>query len=127
MAEKEAKFRFVNYQILESSIKIDSDQVPNQKLQVDFEQTIGVDDGERKMRLLFSTKIQDENAFVSLFVRAEGFFEFDVDLPEEHKDVFFKANAPAILFPYIRSYITTLTALSGIPPIILPTLNLSQR
>ena len=35
-------------------------------------------------------------------------------------------NAPAILFPYIRAYISNITALGGIAPIILPTLNLES-
>ncbi len=35
-------------------------------------------------------------------------------------------NAPAILFPYIRSYISTLSTLSGLSPIVLHTLNLTS-
>ena len=38
---------------------------------------------------------------------------------------FLYLNAPAIMFPYLRAYISSLTALSGINPITLPTLNLS--
>ena len=53
-----------------------------------------------------------------------GIFEFDEDLT--NKQLFFSQNAPAILFPYIRAYISALTALSGIPTITLPTLNLSK-
>ena len=37
----------------------------------------------------------------------------------------FFVNAPALLFPYIRAYISTLTNLSGFDPINLPTLNMS--
>ena len=39
---------------------------------------------------------------------------------------YFYTNAPAILFPYIRAYISTLTNLSGYKPINLPTLNLTS-
>jgi len=39
---------------------------------------------------------------------------------------FFYINAPALLFPYVRAYISTLTNLSGFEPINLPTLNMTK-
>lgn len=39
---------------------------------------------------------------------------------------YFAVNAPAILFPYIRAYISLLTSLSGVGTVLLPTLNLSS-
>ncbi len=127
MAEKEAQFRFVNYRITESAIQIDPEREPNDELEVNFEQTIGVHETENRMRLLLNTTISDKDSVLSIAVKAEGFFEFDTELDEEMKDGFFNQNAPAILFPYIRAYISTLSTLSGLKPIILPTLNLSQR
>jgi preprotein translocase subunit SecB len=79
------------------------------------------------MRLVLDTSISDKNNALSIAVKAEGYFEFDEGLSEDMKEGFFNANAPAILFPYIRAYISTLSTLSGIKPIVLPTLNLSQR
>ena len=127
MAEKVAQFRFVNYRITESAIQIDPEREPNDELEVNFEQTIGVHETENRMRLLLNTTITDKDSVLSMAVKAEGFFEFDSELDEEMKDDFFNTNAPAILFPYIRAYISTLSTLSGLKPIILPTLNLSQR
>lgn len=127
MAEKVAQFRFVNYRITESAIQIDPEREPNDELEVNFEQTIGVHETENRMRLLLNTSITDKDSVLSIAVKAEGFFEFDSELEEEMKDDFFNTNAPAILFPYIRAYISTLSTLSGLKPIILPTLNLSQR
>lgn len=127
MAEKEAQFRFVNYRINESAIKLDPEVEPSDELEVNFEQTIGVHETENRMRLLLNTSISDKNNALSIAVKAEGYFEFDEELSEDMKEGFFNANAPAILFPYIRAYISTLSTLSGIKPIVLPTLNLSQR
>ncbi|WP_288088847.1 protein-export chaperone SecB [Bacteroides acidifaciens] len=51
-------------------------------------------------------------------------FETDSEIDEGFKDsAFLKINAPAIAFPYIRSYISNLTLQSGYPPIILPSIN----
>ena len=44
----------------------------------------------------------------------------------ENLGKFFYINAPALLFPYIRAYISTLTNLSGFEPINLPTLNMTR-
>lgn len=71
--------------------------------------------------------INDKNDSLKIFLNIEGQFEFDKDLTDPVKESFFNVNAPAILFPYVRAYISTLTALSGINPIILPTINLSNR
>ena len=54
-------------------------------------------------------------------------FNIDTDVIEDtgYKNFIF-TNAPAILFPYVRSYITSLTSLSGIKPVQLPILNISN-
>ncbi|MGO3805987.1 MAG: protein-export chaperone SecB [Sphingobacterium sp.] len=58
-------------------------------------------------------------------VDCEGIFEFiNVSQFSEIPD-FFYTNCIAILFPYLRSYISTVTVQSNIKPIILPTLNLT--
>ena len=127
MAEKIAKFRFHGYRITDSQIHVDANKKVSERCDVSFEKTIGVNENERKMRLLFEAKIDSENKALHIEVKAEGYFEFDSDISDNEKTLFFKTNAPAILFPYVRAYISTLSALSGISPVILPTLNLSDR
>ncbi|EXZ22215.1 pretranslocase subunit SecB family protein, partial [Bacteroides fragilis str. S13 L11] len=39
---------------------------------------------------------------------------------------FFYPNSIAILFPYVRAFVSTLTLQANIKPILLPTLNLSS-
>lgn len=127
MAEPIAKFRFLGYRIIESCIKINPSQDKDFQLSVNFNQTQCVDDENHKMKLLLDTEISDEQKKIEIMVKAEGLFEFEQELTDDQKKGFFNTNAPAILFPYVRAYISTLTALSGINPITLPTLNLSQR
>lgn len=40
---------------------------------------------------------------------------------------FVKVNSPAIAFPYLRSFITTLTTNSGVPAFILPAYNFTEK
>lgn len=127
MTEKEAQFRFLNYQILESDYRFDLGKKSNKKLNVTFNKVFGVDESDSKMRLELEVVINDDEKSIFVRVKACGYFEFDAQISDGMKKAFFATNAPAILFPYVRAYVSTLTSLSGIEPIILPTLNLASR
>lgn len=62
-----------------------------------------------------------ENIF-NLSLLAIGEFKHSESIEEKMKQNFVNTNAPAIVFPYVRSYISTLTSISGsqISPINLP-------
>lgn len=64
-----------------------------------------------------------ENQFLLKMVSV-GIFHYNTD---EESDLlnFMSINGPAIIFPYIRSFISSFTALSGFDTVTLPTLNLS--
>lgn len=80
---------------------------------------------EAKFFLQFTTHAKFENT-------SDFFIKVDCEATFEFKNVnsfseipsFFYTNAIAILFPYIRAYISTVTVQSNIKPVILPTLNL---
>ena len=59
-------------------------------------------------------------------LRLEMHFSFETDEPLTDEFVnspFLKVNAPAIAFPYLRSYISNLTMQSGFGTVILPSVN----
>lgn len=64
-----------------------------------------------------------ENPFVA--ITCVGLFEFDDAESLDDIPKFFYRNSIAILFPYLRAYISLVTNQANIPPFILPTLNLS--
>ena len=127
MSEQIAKFRFLNYQIHESSIRISDAESVEKDLQIDIKKSNKEEEKENIYNLFFEITINDKLGSLNIFLNIEGKFEFNKDLTDSEKDSFFNINAPAILFPYVRAYISTLTSLSGINPIILPTINLSNR
>ena len=53
-----------------------------------------------------------------------GIFKYNTD-DENLLLSFMSLNGPAIVFPYIRSFISSMSSLSGFETIILPTFNLS--
>jgi len=67
-------------------------------------------------------ELNSENLF-DLALRAVGTFELNQRITDELKRTFINVNAPAIMFPYVRSFITTLTANMGqsVGPLVMPT------
>jgi len=64
------------------------------------------------------------NGFFDLKLVGLGNFELDKTLDDENlKKTFVNANAPAIMFPYVRAFITTLTGNLGsvTGPLVIPT------
>ena len=99
---------------------------PGKNMSVDIKPQSFVSDQELNYKLQFDINISNSENQFSVFASIIGFFEFDSDLDSVAKDKFFKINAPSILFPYVRAYISTLTSLSGITPVILPTINMVE-
>lgn len=125
MAEREAKFRLKSYVIDNASIKFDRNNIPKD-LKVDIQRGGNVKENNEYHYSVVAT-IEEPSCGFELKATCSAIFEFDRELTNEERSGYFSLNAPAILFPYIRAYISTLTSLSGISPIVLPTINLAAH
>ena len=123
---QKASFSIVNYQF--DKVSIDLSNHKNSNLSTSFD-TNGIFITEESIyELTFVVKVFNqedrENPFVS--VRCKGVFKFEnVSTLDEIPDFFYK-NSIAILFPYVRAYISLVTTQANVPGIILPTYNLSN-
>lgn len=120
---KKSGFQFDGFQIIKSFIeKKGFDKISN-NIQLNFNPRGEKDDSKKTFRLFLGVDIADtEKTFVAN-IEAIGFFKYSIGTEEALLSNFFYVNAPAILFPYIRAYISTLTTLSGLETITLPTIN----
>jgi preprotein translocase subunit SecB len=59
-------------------------------------------------KIIQEVKLSSDKHF-NLFILAVGTFELNTGLDEKVKKSFININAPAIMFPYVRSFISTLT------------------
>lgn len=123
--ETKAQLQFISHKFIDTKIKMSPNQMPDSELHINIESKAMDNHDEGKMRLELSTTIWDDNKNVDISVVVSAIFGYDKSLIQEMKDSFFKYNAPAIVFPFVRAYINTLTSLSGIKPIVLPTINFS--
>ncbi len=120
----ESKFQFKGFLIKRSLIEL-KEGTPSSKLSISFSPKGLIKPKESTFQLTLGVKIEDENNTLLIDITAESDYIFDSEVDKETLKNLFYINAPALLFPYIRAYISTLTNLSGIKPITLPTLNLS--
>ena len=120
----ESKFGLLEFLIEESSIS----RKPNDKeiiAKIEIHPQ-GLINSEKKLfQLSLLVNVIDKNESFSARIKAVGLFRFENDVVEATLDNYFYINAPAILFPYVRSYISALTALSGMPTFSIPVMNLS--
>lgn len=77
---------------------------------------------EKKIHINFDIEILDVENNFNLKMLCIGVFDYDTE-DEELILSFMSLNGPAIVFPYIRSFVSSYTALSGFDTITLPTLN----
>lgn len=124
---KRAAFSFENFRIQQFSLH-DTDYT-NESLNVQFDPS-GIyqsSTGLFIMTLLFRGVLADKPEVEILTAKLNAFFRFSNDTPKTLEELpgYFYKNAIAIVFPYLRSFISTLTLQANIQPIILPVYNLS--
>lgn len=122
MEQEKAKFKFIGYKITHSEIDITELSSDNLEYSLD----INAKGQVKKDRFILEmeAKINSNDNSLKASIQIIGEFKFDRGIDDNLLDNLFCANAPAIIFPYIRSYISTLTALSGGETVIIPTLNM---
>jgi len=123
--EKSA-FQFKGFQIVETHIVKKEGQEVSGNIHLDFNPRGKILKNQNLYNILLGITIHDDDESIKANVEAIGYFEFSDSIDQDTLDNLFYVNAPAILFPYIRAYISTLTNLSGIETVTLPTINLSS-
>lgn len=119
-----SKFQFKGFKIVRSLIER-NDSVPSKKISLGFSPKGFINKNDGIFQLSLGVKIQDENKSFNIEIESVANYSFENKENLDKLDNLFYVNAPALLFPYIRAYISTLTNLSGFEPINLPTLNMT--
>lgn len=95
------------------------------ELDISFSNTFN-ESSKREFDLTFEIKIEHKDKKV-FDIKYSSTFITNIDITEEFKNSHFPiVNAPAIAFPFVRAYISTLMTLSGYDSLILPTINFAE-
>ncbi|MBN2745408.1 MAG: protein-export chaperone SecB [Bacteroidales bacterium] len=123
--EDYSKFQFKSFKISRSLIeRFDSETSKKISLEFSPKGIVNKEDGIFQLNL--RVKIADQNNSFNIEIDAMANYHFENKLDIDTLNSYFFVNAPALLFPYLRAYISTLTNLSGFEPINLPTLNMTR-
>lgn len=74
---------------------------------------------QEQYEVFLSTTVSDVNETIYVNVKGRSIFS----TKQENKNLLEK-NTIAIMFPYIRSYISSITTQPGMTPIVLPAMNI---
>lgn len=122
---QKAAFSIINYQF--DKVQIDLSNHNSKDLSISFDTSGTYFNENQNFELRFIVKVSqknDVNPFV--LVSCKGTFKFENIDNFESIPEFFYRNSIAILFPYVRAYLSLITTQANVPGIILPTLNLSN-
>ena len=107
-----------NIIITEGHFKRNEDSLENLELKVgvshDVERL-----SEREYKITLELNVADPEEKLSVFVKGMAIFE-----TKQENQMLIGRNTLAIMFPYFRSYVSTLTTQPGMTPIFLPAMNI---
>ena len=119
----------VNMKLLTNEISIKNNHLPEGKFNLTpmITRNINViDDTHSAVELILEIINSEDNPFpVNIRVSLTGIFDIS-GLPTETVDNFLKVQAVQILYPYIRTMVTSITSSSLMPPIILPVIDVKN-
>jgi preprotein translocase subunit SecB len=121
---QKAAFSIKNYCF--DKVNIDLSKNISKEIELSFNTKGIFIEKESLFQLIFSIKAFNENNSDIIYVRCIGDFSFENVREFSEIPDFFYRNSIAILFPYLRAYVSLITTQANIPGIILPTLNLSS-
>lgn len=121
--EENANLKFVDYKVTKSTINVSGDFA--KKVDINFN-TLQERISPELFKNVIEITITDVNGGIFINVIIEGNFEIIGTVSKENIDSFIKINSTSIMFPFLRSYIASLTSLSGVPPLVLPLFNLAE-
>ena len=85
------------------------------------------EEDEKSFIVKFSVTVSSEEEKFKLELEYSGLFSADEIISDEFKNSHFPSiNAPAIAYPFMRSFINTITVNANLNPVILPTINFQE-
>lgn len=114
--------QFIGVSILELSYKAEKGLTYNDPLKLNVTPYVYYPkENKFEFQLIMDLILESEGIF-NLSLTAIGTFQCNSELDEKIRTTFVNANTPAIMFPYVRAFVTTFTANIGsmLIPIVLP-------
>jgi preprotein translocase subunit SecB len=119
---KQSKLSFYGIDIFETNFQCQKIFNFESEIEFDADAKLIIDKSENEIfKILMEVRIGAKDYF-TLSVKAFGNFELNGELDEDERRKLININTPAIMFPYLRSFISTMTSNLGgsISTIVIP-------
>jgi len=117
-----SKFQFANFVVQESHFLVV--ERGDYEFRFEFAPAGKVYPSLNQFELYLDLSVREKNDLLSIEIKTVSYFTYEEE-GSLAENKFFTVNAPAIVYPYIRAYIATLTAQSGIGTVTMPSMNLT--
>jgi preprotein translocase subunit SecB len=127
--EKQMLIRFSDIKVTKLDLKFSGPTKDEEyNVFIDFEPVFYKEESKiRDFALSFDLRISSPDNASSIELKALSYFNTSEPITEDFKTSdWVKINAPAIAFPFLRAYISSITIQSGVNPIILPAFNFTR-
>lgn len=110
-----------------NKVLIDLSKQSGNELSIDFQPSgkFYQETSDFELEFMFRAFTQDKISEPFIQITCTAKFHFESSTSFENIPSYFYKNSIAILFPYVRAFVSTVTLQANIPPVILPTMNLS--
>ena len=123
---EQAKFSFKGFRILDAELHF-AKVAGNLNLQFYPEGLFDSDNHQYHLHLSFRAINDNSEKDVIVQLESMALFQMEDTVTKlEEIPTYFFANSIAIVFPYLRAFVSTLTLQSNAKPMVLPTMNLSS-
>ena len=118
-------FNHIQFTELEYKVKtFDKDSTHTLKTSFEFFSVFNDGGNQKHFAVTFKLNLENKTKTFRLKLTAVAHFSTQEVIDDDFKNSsFINVNAPAIAFPYIRTFVSNLTLNSGYDPVVLPSFN----
>lgn len=121
---KKAIFSLIDYSIVKAILNLED--IPTEcTFELDFSPSGIYEQKEGRYNLFLVFKAKCNNNIEAVNIQVKAIYQFKESLDINEIPSYFYSNSIAIIFPYVRAFVSTITLQANVTPILLPTLNIS--
>lgn len=114
-----SQLKLVDLMIVESSFSRTEKEIQDAALEMEIEKDIQKQ-SEDQYEITLAVRLKEKNNQINIYVKSKAHFT-----TQQENTNLIEKNTIAIIFPYIRSHISSITSQPGMMPIVLPPMNIA--
>lgn len=114
-----SQLKLVDLMIVESSFSRTEKEIQDAALEMEIEKDIQKQ-SEDQYKITLAVRLKEKNNQINVYVKSKAHFT-----TQQENTNLIEKNTIAIIFPYVRSHISSITSQPGMMPIVLPPMNIA--